>query len=194
MKKKLSSTVLGSTSPTDRLVASIDWHGSSDEDLGRLLITVRLSAEAEQHCRTPQEIMRWIELHGPAKIEAIGKQETDKVTDMPLEKALRLACNGEFARAGAIWRAYMLDMGKRMHEGKHAALHVAQQVKLLQSGMKGGEARRKYTDADREQWCELAAGADLAQHSTLRRAELIAARFGLPKSAVETIRRVIAQK
>jgi hypothetical protein len=54
---------------------------------------------------------------------------------------------------------------------------------------RGAEVRRKYTDADKEKWRELAAQPKWAQHGKKRKAELIAQELHLGGNAVETIRR-----
>lgn len=69
-------------------------------------------------------------------------------------------------------------------------LRRSKQVSLF--GKRGAKARRKYTEADFENWRRLAASPDLARHSSKRhRAQLIAKREGLPESAAEKIRKVI---
>lgn len=50
---------------------------------------------------------------------------------------------------------------------------------------------RKYTEADRARWREMAAQIDLSSHSKRSKSILIARREGLPIGAAETIRRVI---
>ena len=50
---------------------------------------------------------------------------------------------------------------------------------------------RKYNEADRQRWREMATQIDLASHSKRSKSILIARREGLPAGAAETIRRVI---
>lgn len=50
---------------------------------------------------------------------------------------------------------------------------------------------RKYVEADRQRWREMAASIDLASHSKRSKSILIARREGLSAGAAETIRRVI---
>jgi hypothetical protein len=55
---------------------------------------------------------------------------------------------------------------------------------------RGGKARKRYSEADRDRWRQLAKSyPDTLSKS--RRAELIAEKVGLPKAAVRTIRREI---
>lgn len=59
-------------------------------------------------------------------------------------------------------------------------------------GKLGTKARRKYTEADKARWRSIAASPDVARlQSKRRRAEIIAHREGLPKKAIERIRKEI---
>jgi hypothetical protein len=50
---------------------------------------------------------------------------------------------------------------------------------------------RKYSDADRKRWRDMAAKPDLILHSNRSKSLLIARREGLPRGAAETIRRLL---
>jgi len=59
-------------------------------------------------------------------------------------------------------------------------------------GRLGTKARTKYTEADKARWRSIAASPDVARlQSKRRRAEIIAHREGLPKKAIERIRKEI---
>jgi len=58
---------------------------------------------------------------------------------------------------------------------------------------KGAKARTKFTADDRRRWRQLDE-AEFAQHTARRASELIAARLGLPDSAVESIRKALRPK
>lgn len=99
----------------------------------------------------------------------------------------------------AAWQAEMIEARARWFEPKVAPRVKAADDRSKQMGdfgIKGNEARRKYSNADRERWRRLA--ADDAELRRLRKASAkqcatkIAEREGLPARAVETIRKVLA--
>lgn len=77
----------------------------------------------------------------------------------------------------------------------HELLPAAQALQARTDGAANLERAldsvRKYDDADKERWRNMAACVDLRLHSKRRASLLIARREGLPDGAAETIRRAL---
>ena len=127
-----------------------------DEALGRRLLDLRLRALAGDLGRTFEsfsalEVEQWT--------RRIAQQETDTAALGTLEKALRLAAQGEFARAGKALRAHILDMGQRLSDGRHAAQNRARVGRMRDGGAKGGSkpkpTKRKLPENVKDEYAAL---------------------------------------
>lgn len=122
------------------LIEAIVFSGDDsweDEAIGKQVLAARLAAEgAEREIpadQIPAELVeRWV--------IQIAAQETDSAMNIPLEKALHLAARGEFARAGAIFRASMLDSAVRVHANGALAAQIDQKERQSVGGSKGAKA------------------------------------------------------
>lgn len=121
--------------------------GWPDETLGRFLLGVRVIAEADRYGIHPQEIPEELATDW---VKGIADQEADNVADIPLEKALRAAANGEFAKAGRIFRAFMWDGAQRMVDKKFAVVGVKRTRQASEFGRRGSAENKAEGEANRQ--------------------------------------------
>jgi hypothetical protein len=166
---------------------------ATDEELGVRLISMWLEEEAKERGIGPEQLGQFIQEAGPRLIPKIAAQETESVENVALEKALRLACNGRLADAGAMFRAHMFHSAQRQVDRKFAEKEL-RRLGQLSKTRAAGAASRAHSEEERAAWRAIAAEPDMARHSTRARANIIATRRGLEPGVAETIRKAIAKK
>lgn len=88
-----------------KLIEAIDAETTSDADAGRRLLAARLASEAESRGMNPMQIPpelaeRWV--------ASMRVQEADSEENSSVEKAIHLAANGAFERAGQILKGFLV--------------------------------------------------------------------------------------
>jgi len=106
-----------------------------DEELGRALLGMRLITEASKRGINLDQITDDL---AKAWIEQMKQQEAsdEDVRNIPLEKATRLAANGEWARAGKMFRAFVRSGQLSIAT---ARLLVEEHAKRVEGGKKRGD-------------------------------------------------------
>lgn len=120
------------------LIESIDYFDEvkwPDERVGKNLLGARLAAEAERVGIDPLHIpdqlaARWIRL--------IAAEETESASLIALEKAFRVAAQGDFGRSGRIFRAFMLDGARHLADAPRANADREREIRSKVGGAKGG--------------------------------------------------------
>lgn len=168
-----------------RLPLSDDWQQETDEALGRWLVAAWVGHQADKAgisrgALTPEWANRII--------VATLADEVDSAEDAALDNAIRKACNGQYARAGAMLREIVEGGAKGLVVTKYARIGINVAVGRKRGGKKAANAAK----ADANAWqlqCVRRARALLHQGKSPRElAGILAPQFG---HDVTTIRRVL---
>ena len=110
----------------------------SDEELGQWLFETWCAYHAEEHGIPLESVTDdWIALIRSKTIEI----DTDNADNAPLESAFRKAAKGDFAAAGKLLRAYMLNSAHGIVADKYASIGIKQTQLKMQGGRASGKAR-----------------------------------------------------
>ena len=186
------------SSVAHQLLAMMDLEDHTtwpDTRIGSLLTACKFIIGAESRNQgVSKQLLEMVGRLVPAE-ERIVRIPPDLIPKA-VQVSMRLLAGDQFdgrggnrlAEAGAAFRESVKQAIDR-RDVTTARHHKAQQAK---NAKKGTDAHRKYTDADREKWQQLAELPEIARLSSKRaRAIQIAKRLQLPNAAVETIRKRI---
>lgn len=159
----------------------------SDECLALDFVSELLLRAAKQHGIPVSDVTE----HGATNaLRKMAEGMAGGLQTSALEKVLRCSLRGDLVGAGQLIRDMAIDGVNRVRTNRLANLGANRKRQLSDFAKKGNVARRKYTDSDKRRW--RARGASLSPRlSKQGKAQRIAELEGLPRQAVETIRRVI---
>ena len=110
----------------------------SDEELGQCLFETWCAYQAEKHCMPLEAVTDdWIAMIQSKTIE----MDSDNADNAPLESAFRKAAKGDFAGAGKVLRAYMVNGAHAIVADKYASIGIKQTQLKMQGGRASGKAR-----------------------------------------------------
>jgi hypothetical protein len=107
-----------------------------DATLGQRLLDLFIADQAEKQGFKLDAIPRRFKQR---VLSAIATQEAAKVENIPLEKALREAADGNFEKAGAIVRAFVFAKGRRLIDTQRAEKDRAREKAQREGGAKGAK-------------------------------------------------------
>ena len=127
---------------------SSDLLKQSDEIAGRELYDRWIRFQAEKY-RVP------ITLAGAGIAAATASMDTDRIDNIALVKALSLAANGDFARAGKLIKEYVLSLGQREVLERRAKLGTRIRKRSREAAKRLNDSKSK-AKADKEhRWREI---------------------------------------
>lgn len=177
------------------LALAPDWQSFDDDRLGIELYALWIGAQAVSDGVgevTPEIAERYRTL-----TESL---DGESARTMAVEKAIVRVARGDAAAGGRIFRSWMLQTAEAEATNRIAAREVAKSVRAERqrndASKKGADTVRKYTDAQRARWREMALlpkYADLSSRSAAREIrKALKAEQGIDHNADESIRKEIA--
>ena len=121
----------------------------SDERAGKILLGYWIGFQAELRGIDPATVPRnWAE----TLVSASRQLDTDELQTLPVTKAVRLASDGEWTRAGKLLRQIIDDGAIAAQNSKFARAHIRFYEKQRVSANRGTKVRLENANTARRNW------------------------------------------